>query len=401
MRFVWISALKDLRRLRREPVTLLTWLGIPTFIAVILTLIFGPGEARPHGTLLVVDDDGGFGATLITGAFSQGALGKMITVEKVQRGEGRRRIDKGDASALLIVPKGFTNALFESQPTKLELVRNPSQRILPGMIEETLSILTDGAFYLQTVAGDQLRAAATTKAPTDMDIALLAVRFNDVAIRTRKYLAPPLIQVDTKVIQNKDEKPGGFAVMLLPGILYLGMFFLTRALSGDIWTERVSGALRRLLATPVRLAAFLAGKVVAAAVVLAVIGGLAMLAGHALLGLDVSQFPLAVFWIAISGAAMYLFLLVLQTLASTERMANLLTNMIMLPLTMLGGGIVPFDWMPESLARIGRLTPNGWSVVQLQSILAGASQPIAFAIVAGIAIVAWLGAIWRVRRIAC
>ena len=31
MRFVWISALKDLRRLRREPVTMLTWLAIPDF----------------------------------------------------------------------------------------------------------------------------------------------------------------------------------------------------------------------------------------------------------------------------------------------------------------------------------------------------------------------------------
>ena len=35
MRFVFTSAVKDLRRLRRDPVTLLTWLGIPTFIAVI------------------------------------------------------------------------------------------------------------------------------------------------------------------------------------------------------------------------------------------------------------------------------------------------------------------------------------------------------------------------------
>jgi hypothetical protein len=40
----------------------------------------------------------------------------MIAVEKVQRDEGRRRIDKGNASALLTIPKGFTTALFENSP---------------------------------------------------------------------------------------------------------------------------------------------------------------------------------------------------------------------------------------------------------------------------------------------
>ena len=72
MRFVLISTVKDLRRIRRDPVTVLTWLGIPTFIAIILVVIFGRGDARPNGKLLIVDEDQGIGATLLAGAFSQG-----------------------------------------------------------------------------------------------------------------------------------------------------------------------------------------------------------------------------------------------------------------------------------------------------------------------------------------
>jgi len=83
MRFVWISALKDLRRLRREPVALLTWLAIPTFVVVILTLVFGPGGSGPHGKLLIADQDHALGATMLTKAFSQGALGKMLTPFKL------------------------------------------------------------------------------------------------------------------------------------------------------------------------------------------------------------------------------------------------------------------------------------------------------------------------------
>jgi ABC-type multidrug transport system permease subunit len=401
MRFVWISTLKDLRRFRREPVTILTWLAIPAFIALILTVVFGPGEARPHGTLLIVDEDGGFGATVLAGAFSQGALGKMITVEKVARDEGRRRIDKGDASALLIVPTGFTNALFESKPAKIQLIRNPAQRILPDMIEETLSMLTDGAFYLQAIAGEQFRMAATSKAPADADIAAIAVQFNQVFIGLRKYIIPPLIQLETRVIQEKSEQPGGFATLLLPGVLFMGVFFITRALSADIWIERTSGALRRVIATPATLAAFLAGKLIASALVLAGVAVFGLLAGHVLLDLRINNFPLAVLWVATSGAGLYLLMLIVQSASSTERMANLLTNFVMLPLTMLGGGFVPFDWMPQNLARIGRLTPNGWSVVQLESILGGSLEPIAFAVVAVAVIAAWPVALWQIRRTAC
>src|SRR6267154_74555 len=181
MRFLWISAVKDLLRLRREPVTLLTWVGVPSLVAILLVVIFGRGEARPHGTLLIADEDRGIGAMLLAGAFSQGPLGTMITVEKVNREDGRRRIDKGGASVLLVIPQGFTNALLESKPASIQLVRNPAQRILPNIIEEMVSMLADGAFYLQAVAGDQLRAISNSRGPTDAGVAEVSVRFNRIA----------------------------------------------------------------------------------------------------------------------------------------------------------------------------------------------------------------------------
>src|SRR5260370_13565720 len=233
MRFVWISAVKDLRRLRREPITLLTWIGIPTFVALILVLIFGRGDPRPNGKLLVADEDGGFGAMLLTSAFTQGPLGNMITVEKVKREEGRRRMDKGNASALLIIPKDFTTSLLESQPAKLETIRNPAQSILPDMIEETLSILTDEAFYLQTAAGPPIRALPRSAPPGDTRVADIAVQFNHLAEGLRKYVAPPLIQLDTKVTQQKLDQPAGFATLMLPGRLYMGVFFIAGGLAVD------------------------------------------------------------------------------------------------------------------------------------------------------------------------
>jgi ABC-2 type transport system permease protein len=356
---------KDLRRLRREPVTLLTWLAIPTFLVVILTLVFGPRGAQPHGTLLIADQDGGPGGTLLTRAFSQGRLGKILTVEKVTEAEGRGRMDRGSASALLIIPSGFSAGFIQSKPVTLALVRNPAQRILPDIIQETLAIATESAS-------------------------------SPASIGRR-----PVINLDATIIPNKDEQPGGFAAILLPGALFMAVFFLAGALAADVWRERSSGALRRIATTPASLGAFLGGKLLATALLFAAIGAFGLFAAERAMDLRVANFPVAVLWIAASGCGLYLLILPLQALATSERVAALLTNFLTLPLVMLGGGFVPFEWMPNSLANIGRMTPNGWSVVQLREILTGSIQPLTIAGMAAFLAVAWVINLQTIRRAAC
>jgi ABC-type multidrug transport system permease subunit len=368
MRFLWISAVKDLRRLRREPVTLITWIAIPVFLAVILTLVFGPHNSRPTGKLLVADEDGGFGATTLVHALEQSPLSRMVSVEKVERKEGRRRIESGAASALLIIPAGFTGAFLGSAPVKLQLIRNPSQRILPDLIEETLGVILDRAFY---------------------------------AIGAQQSQAQPLIQLQTDVIAQQSEQRGGFAVMLLPGTLYLAVFFVAGALAADVWRERTSGALRRIATTPAAFGAFLGGKLLAAALALGAVGFFGLLLGRLLLDLPIASLPLAVFWISVSGSGLYLMVMLLQSAASSERVANMLTNLVLLPLTMLGGGFVPFDWMPQGMARMGRFTPNGWSVVQLQAILSGSAEPLVFGAAALFLAAAWFASTRVIRRNMC
>jgi signal transduction histidine kinase len=50
---------------------------------------------------------------------------------------------------------------------------------------------------------------------------------------------------------------------------------------------------------------------------------------------------------------------------------NLLANAVTFPLIMLGGSFFPFEVMPEWMARIGKWTPNGWSLLRLREILDG------------------------------
>ena len=75
---------------------------------MILALASGGDGAGPRGRLLVVD---AFVSGKLVGAAGQGPLEEVFDVTYVSRDEGRRIVDAGNASALLILPAGLQEAL--------------------------------------------------------------------------------------------------------------------------------------------------------------------------------------------------------------------------------------------------------------------------------------------------
>jgi len=409
VRTVWISALKDLRRMRRDPTALAVWVGMPVLVSVLLFLVFGSrGEAKPQGRLLVADEDGSFLSSLVAGAFGQGELGNMLVVEKVKQEEGRRRMNRGEASALLIIPKGFGQAVLASQPCQLTLVKNPSQRILPGIIEEVVSGMAEAGFYLQALAGDQLRLFAGGPPPgastfPDETVMQTSVAFNRLGARLSAYLDPPVIQLKTSVVEAQGPSRMNFAAVYFPSMVFMTVLFTVLGLSGDAWEEHKQGALRRLLGTPAGLGPVLAGKVLAATVVFLLVAVAAVACAQWMMKIPVTNPVAAVLWLTVSAAVLLLAVSVVQLCATSQQTAHIAAFLVVFPLGMLGGCFFPFEFMPEWMARIGRLTPNGWALVQLRALLEGPVAPARLA--AGFVALAAAGAalfplaLWRLRRI--
>ena len=148
MRATWNAAEKDLRRYVRDPLALLFWLGIPLIVGGLVSVVIGgSSEKPPTAHLLVADEDGNWISDLLAHAFGQSEQGRFLQIENVGQEEGRARIGRGEATALLVIPKGFLTALLKEEPTQLLLVTNPSQQILPQMIEESLKLVAEGTFY--------------------------------------------------------------------------------------------------------------------------------------------------------------------------------------------------------------------------------------------------------------
>ena len=401
MRFLWISAGKDLARLRRDPLSLAIPMAIPLILGILLNLIFGGGDATPQGRLLIADEDGTLVSNLLAGAFGQEPLSKMVVVEKVGREAGRARIDRGEASAFLIIPKGLQDAVFRNQPARLQLFTNPAQRILPNIIQEVLSIMLEGEFYLQQVAADQLPSLERGRAPTELEIIRTSLAVNGLVTKLRKYLSPPVIGLDIAVSKENVQQKS-FAAVFFPSMIFMGLLFLSNTLAADIWKERNSGTLRRLCATPARLAAFLAGRAVFVVLVMWCVAVVGIMAARWLAGVPVANAPAAVLWLVFAGTVFFLLFLLLTMQASTQRAANVIANLVIFPLMMAGGSFFPFEAMPAWMARIGAMTPNGWAVVQFKAIVDGTGTAwnlmMATAALVLVSVPAFLFALRKLRR---
>ena len=302
-------------------------------LTVLMSLVFGRAPATPKGLLLVVDEDHSSASTRFLDGFRREPLSKMVVIEYVTRDAGRARIDRGDASAFLLMPKGLQQAFLMNLPCRLELLTNPAQRILPQMIQETLGIAVDAGSYFRRGG-------------------------------------PPLIELEN-VSLSAPKPTRSFSAVFLPSTLFMGLLFLASGAASDIWKERTAGTLRRIASSPVSMASYLAARVVFIALLYLVVAFVGLAAAQRFAGLPVANLPAATLWIAFAGTVFYLFFLWIAVQATTQRAASVLANLTIFPLAMLGGCFFPFEWMPAWMVSIGKLTPNGWALTQFKTILDG------------------------------
>jgi len=364
MRFVLSCFRKDLLRWRQDYVATLIWIAIPLLIGGLITVLMG-SNVKPHGTLLLVDEDQTFLSELIASAYTAGQLGEFISVEETGYDDGLARIDDGEASGLLVIPAGVARAFIDSEPVTLTLRTNPSQTILPGIIRDVTEILLDAGFYAQQLFGDEIGLLTSmTEMPDDARVAALAVRMRHKLGAVAPRLLPPAIEVEIVAPPPAAPSPP-LALLFMPGIILMALMFSANGLAGDLWREREQGTLRRLVCAPARLGQFLLGKTLAAAVIISCIGGLTLVIGLAYHGIAWHRLPPSLAWIVLSGVALFAGFAALQMLFENRKSANVFSTALVFPLLMAGGSFFPLAVLPGWIAALGRLSPNGFMADRL------------------------------------
>ena len=373
--FLLASARKDLARWRQDKTALLIWLGIPFLIGGLITSMIDSGDGTPTGVLLIADQDNSLLSGFVVGAYSQDQLGELIVVEQVSVQEGELRINDGDASGFLTIPVGFQDAFLNETPVTLTLKTNPAQTILPGIIEDVTEILLDSGFYAQRLLGpeiQQIQNAASNELPDDVFVAGISVDIQNKISKVMPKLSPPLL--DIVILEPPPTAPQpDMALLFLPGIILMAVLFASNSLAADYWEEREKGTLRRLASVPGVLSAFVAGKAVAALAVIGLIAAITLVAGFAYHDVAWSKFVPSLLWVSLGGVGLFAWFAALQMLFPNNRAANLLTTILLFPLMMAGGSFFPLAALPEWIAGMGRLSPNGFIVDRLAGELSAAS----------------------------
>ncbi len=387
MRFALLTALKDIKRRLADPLSLAVFAGIPLLVGTLITVIGGADDPAFEIEVLVADLDESFVSNLLSNAG-----GDILTTEDVDLDEGRARMNDGEATALLVIPEGFQDALLDERPTRLELITNPAERIHPQIVEEALEILVEAVFYLQQLMGEPIQEIADLDDfPSDTRVASLSVQIRERLAAIQDVALPPVMQVDYESRHEEEGASSGFGLLFFPGFLLMSVIFVAQIMSEDVWKEKAQGTLRRFISSPRSVAFFLGGKLLAGTALMVFVAALGVGIGVLWFDLSLAALPLAVLWCALAGTGMYTLFLLVQLLASTPRAGSLFTMMVLFPLVMVGGSFFPFELMPGWIRDVGIWTPNGLALVQLKHILTGDLEPAAFSRSA--ALLAGLGAV--------
>jgi ABC-2 type transport system permease protein len=420
---------KDLLRRLRSPLAVIVVLAFPVLFTLILSLAMG-GAARselPKIRLLVENRDDGLVGRLVLGAFGSEQLAERFEVETVGE-EGRQRLERGEASALLILPEGLSQSVLDGTPTTLELVRNPAQSILPEIAEQTAVVLVDlldGGSRLLRGPLDQLAGwVATDREPTDAEVAQMAVLTRNTIEQVSDLLFPPAIELETGVagevaegevgaaaegdtagaapLRQGDDSFGALFLMVLLGVSVLSLFMLGELTMRDLYAEQELGTLRRQLAGPFGAGTVVAGKALATAgmsaiglLILAVIGWIGGGGGVSLPGFLIVSASLV---LAITGFNALVF-----GVARTERQASTFASMAILAMGMVGGAFIPLRDMPGALRQVAPFSLIFWGADAYTDLLRGADW-LGVAGNAGVlaafgAVTLWIGSLLLHRRL--
>lgn len=364
----------DVRRHLKSPLAMVIFIAIPMVMTALIGIIFAPGEEEntlPPIRVVLVDHDKGLASKLLLGAFDADEMKKMFEVTVSDEAEGRKRMKKGRASAMVVIPEKFTLDLLDAKTTTLTVVKNPAEQFLPDIVEElvnTVAVMLSGV--VQAFAEEAKGIRALLDAPVDAipweALGPQLGKAQKKMLAAEKYLNPLLLGIEAEEIKAAGSKSRftrtDLFSSMLPGMAIMFLLFIVQTLMRDIISEREDGKLRRLMTTPLRplelVGARLAGGWVMGLAVLLVMVALGTLIFRAYWG-NFGVFLLlgaaASFW----TAAFFGFF---SALVKNRNQAGALAAPIILAFSLFGGSMMNPEAMPKAFQAVGIVTPNHWFI---------------------------------------
>ncbi len=387
--------IKDLRRVRRNPIPWLVSLLVPFIITALIGWIFAPrGGERSAGLgtirIAIVDEDDTALTEFLRGSLEQmragGNAGKQppfdLRAEFLTREQAGLRIREDEIAAAVVIPAGFTDGYLDAQgPVTLRLIKNPARGIHPRIVEEMLGVLVTGLNAFRELAGEQLADVRAIVEDNDDDALTKLALAGGLMVEARRrldpvrdYIAPPLVTFSEKTRQDPAAETAtqpGFNIFgfVLAGMAAMFLLYLADNAMRDLYRESRLHTLERFKTLREGLLVFIASKVIFAIVMV-------LLGAAILLGLGGLIFSIEwrapgptlamVFAYAFCAAGL---LGLFAALAGKERRADTLGNLGIMAMALVGGCMFPPEQFPAVMREyLTPLMPPGWFATALRAL---------------------------------
>lgn len=376
-------AAKDIHILFRDKLGFFFTVFFPLMMAIFFGAMFaGLSRGPANIPIALVDQD----RTSASERFIE-RLGQAsgLAVEQIPREEALEQVRRGRTAVMVTLTPGFGAALdnpFVTTP-EVEMTVDPTQFAVAGMVRGVL--LEAAGAELQDLMSDPTRLAAANSQnslffeslpPSSARDQMLT--FLDLSPRVSSlidemglgaatggnqgFFGPPLEIEQTEVQAERPGPTNSYATSFAQAMLWT-LIGGSVSFSMSIAIERSRGTLMRLLVAPVTARHLLAAKGLACL-------GATLFTSTALITLGITVFdvrptsyPLLALALLCGSICFCGIMMALSVIGGTEQAAAGIGWGLSLPLSMLGGGMVPLFLMPEWMQTLGNISPMKWTLM--------------------------------------
>jgi ABC-2 type transport system permease protein len=359
-------ARKDLSQILHDWKSGLFLLVMPLLFTLFFGFVMGSGsvakadmDARlPVG---VSDQDGGSLANSLKTLLEESEVIRPVALQTTDLEQADTMLENGDLAAVVLIPAGYTEQLLADRPMMLDVIMNQSQ---PAGQTVSRALETATGRLLGAVEAAHISKSANPQSNVENSVmqAISAWQEPALTVAVEKATGKATAEDGTTAVSGYAQASAGMMVQFsIFGLITSAMVLVL---------ERKSGALQRLLSSPIRRAEVIGGHILAMFCIIFAQQVILVLIGQFMFGVNYGRQPLAILlmitvlslWAASLG-------LLISAISRKEDQVITLSLIAMFIFAAMGGAWFPLEVAGKAFAAIGHLMPTAWAMDGFQNIL--------------------------------
>lgn len=409
MQAITSLALKDLKLLRRDKGALFFTIGFPLIFGLFFGFIFAGSTSSPSGlSIAVVDQDDSEASGELLSLLGNEPMLELVYVDDESTASEHVRL--GSAGAYVLIEPGFESSLDQMMlggRATVALVTDPGRPTAGTLVEGLLNKATGQVFGSLFSDGERMiKQVQTSRASLDemglnvAEMALAQAFLNSLeamldGVGTEKPtekatngtatgvdtdsdtdtsvagLGMP-ISVERRLLTRLDDgeeqqvQPSSIFAITFAQAMVWAMIGCCASFSSSMSEERTLGTLVRLRMSPLRMSHVLLGKALACFT-----GSFIVATGFLLLsivgfGVRPVDWGMLLLSLVMACAAFCGLMLLIASVARSRTSPSQMAWGVMLVLALIGGGMLPLEFMPDWLRSVSHLSPVKWAILAVE-----------------------------------